>query len=160
MALELTSKVRKARIDDVRNIHALLLTSASEGVLLPRSLSQIYSHLRDFFVLYDTDGELIGCSALSIVWDDLAEVRSLLISSKKRGLGGGYQLVNACIEEAKELRINKVFALTYQVDFFERQNFKIVTKDIFPQKVWLDCVNCAKFPDCDETAVLLDLTDE
>ncbi len=149
--------VRKARMQDIRSIHALMLSTAQEGYLLPRSLTELYSHVRDFFVLHDPGDKLIGCAALSIMWENLAEVRSLLMAPELRGGGGGYRLVNACLEEARSLGLAKVFALTYQVAFFERQGFHVVSKDILPQKVWMDCIHCPKFPDCDETAVLLEL---
>jgi amino-acid N-acetyltransferase len=149
--------VCKARIADVRNIHALLLGATGEGTLLPRSLSDIYGHLRDFFVLYEQDGRLAGCAALSIVWEDLAEVRSLLISPERRGKGGGGVLLKACLEEARGLGLSRVFALTYRTSFFALHGFAPVSKDVLPQKVWMDCVHCPKFPDCDETAVLLEM---
>jgi amino-acid N-acetyltransferase len=147
-------------MEDVKEIHALLLGTAGEGLLLPRSLTQLYSHLRDFFVMRDEDDEdsgLIGCGALSMVWEGLAEIRSLLVAPACRGMGGGRLLVEACLDEARELGLRRVFALTYQVAFFERQGFSVASKDVLPQKVWTDCIHCPKFPDCDETAVLLDL---
>jgi len=149
--------VRKARMEDVKDIHALLLSTADEGMLLPRSLPQLYSHLRDFFVMLDAGNVLIGCGALAIMWEGLAEIRSLLVAPASRSLGGGRLLVRACLDEARELGLKRVFALTYQVAFFERQGFSVVPKDVLPQKVWMDCIHCAKFPDCDETAVLLEL---
>ena len=149
--------VGKARMEDVKDIHALLLSTAREGELLPRSLAQVYSRLRDFFVLRDAGNVLIGCSALSIIWEDLAEIRSLVVAPACRGSGGGCLLVRACLDEARELGLKRVFALTYRMEFFERQGFSVVSKDVLPQKVWMDCIHCAKFPDCDETAVLLDL---
>jgi len=149
--------VRKANMADVKDIHALLLSTAGEGMLLPRSLTQLYSHVRDFFVMRGADGALIGCGALSIIWEGLAEIRSLLVAPACRGLGYGRLLVRACLDEAPQLGLQRVFALTYQVAFFERQGFSVVSKDVLPQKVWVDCIHCAKFPDCDETAVLLDL---
>ena len=152
--------VRKARMEDVKEIHALLLSASREGVLLPRSLAQLYSHSRDFFVMRDADNALVGCGALAIIWEDLAEIRSLLVAPACRGSGGGGQLVRACLDEARELGLKRVFALTYQMAFFERQGFSVVSKDVLPHKVWTDCINCPKFPDCDETAMLLDLAYE
>jgi amino-acid N-acetyltransferase len=153
--------VRKARMEDVKDIHALLQSAAGEGMLLPRSLAQLYSHLRDFFVMHDAGHDagnvLIGCGALAIMWEGLAEIRSLLVAPACRSSGGGRLLVRACLDEARELGLRRVFALTYQVAFFERQGFSVAPKDVLPQKVWVDCIHCAKFPDCDETAVLLDL---
>ena len=148
--------VRKARMGDIRAIHALLMTSSADGLLLPRSLTELYGHLRDFFVV-EGDGGIIGCGALSIIWENMAEVRSLAVAPSARRMGCGRLLVNACIDEARELNIHRLFALTYQLPFFKAMNFSIVEKDILPQKVWVDCVHCPKFPDCDETAVLLEL---
>ena len=149
--------VRKAHMQDVKAIHALMLENEPEGTLLPRTLTQLYGRVRDFFVLHDAQGRLIGCSALSIMWENLAEVRSLLIAPELRGAGGGHLLVKACLDEARTLGLTKVFALTYQVAFFERQGFHVVSKDSLPQKVWVDCIHCPKFPDCDEIAVLVEL---
>lgn len=149
--------LRKAKMSDVKRMHSMLLASASEGWLLARSLTQIYSHLRDFFVLDPGYGKpIVGCVALSITWDDIAEVRSLILSEDYRSLGLGRRLVDACIEEARDLGLHKVFTLTYQVDFFGKLGFNEVSKDTLPQKVWADCIHCPKFPECDETAMLFE----
>ena len=147
----------KAVTGDVKPIHACLLSAAADGLLLPRSLSQIYSHVRDFYVARDEDGGFAGCCALSIVWDDLAEIRSLYVKDEFRGSGLGRVLVNTCIDEGKTMGIRRVFTLTYVTDFFGRMNFKEVPKDILPQKIWSDCINCPKFPDCDEIAMLIEV---
>ncbi len=149
--------VRKARMTDVRPIHNLLTTCAADGLLLPRSLSQLYGHLRDFYVVEDESGGLVGCAALSIVWENMAEVRSLAVAHDIRRQGCGRMLVEACIAEARELAIRKLFALTYQLPFFQALGFSLVEKDVLPQKVWMDCIHCPKFPDCDENAVLMHL---
>ena len=148
--------VRKARMSDIRSIHSLLLTSSADGLLLPRSLSELYGHLRDFYVVED-DSAIVGCGALSILWENLAEVRSLAVHPDARRKGCGRLLVDACIRETRELDIHRLFALTYQVPFFHALGFVTVEKDVLPQKVWMDCIHCPKFPDCDETAVLLEL---
>ncbi len=149
-------RVRKARMGDIRVIHALLMTSAADGLLLPRSLTDLYGHLRDFFVV-EKDEVVVGCGALSIIWENMAEVRSLSVLPEMRRLGCGRRIVEACIAEARELDIHRLFALTYQLPFFQALNFSVVEKDVLPQKVWVDCVHCPKFPDCDETAVLLEI---
>lgn len=146
--------VRKARMNDIRAIHSLLLTSAADGLLLPRSLTELYGHLRDFYVA-EHEGNIIGCGALSIIWENMAEVRSLAVEPSIRRKGCGRLLVKECIEETRALGIHRLFALTYQVPFFEALGFSVVEKDVLPQKVWMDCIHCPKFPDCDETAVLL-----
>ena len=139
--------VRKARMGDIRAIHALLMTSSADGLLLPRSLTDLYGHLRDFFVV-EGDGATVGCGALSIIWENMAEVRSLAVAAHARRKGCGRLIVEACIAEARELDIHRLFALT---------DCSIVEKEVLPQKVWVDCVTCPKFPDCDETAVLLEI---
>lgn len=149
--------VRKARMTDVRPIHHLLITCAADGLLLPRSLSQLYGHLRDFYVAEGASGDLVGCAALSIIWENMAEVRSLAVAPDIRRQGCGRMLVEACIAETRELAIRKLFALTYQLPFFTALGFQVVEKDVLPQKVWMDCIHCPRFPDCDESAVLMHL---
>lgn len=145
--------IRKARVRDVKSIHALLLQSASKGLLLARSLSELYIHVREFYVLDDGDGTVLGCCSLSIVWENLAEVRSLNIAESARRAGHGRALVESCLNEAREFGITHVFSLTYQVDFFHALGFHEVSKESLPQKIWIDCVHCPKYPDCDETAM-------
>ena len=103
--------VRKARMGDIRAIHALLMTSSADGLLLPRSLTDLYGHLRDFFVV-EGDGATVGCGALSIIWENMAEVRSLAVAAHARRKGCGRLIVEACIAEARELDIHRLFALT------------------------------------------------
>ena len=145
-------KIRKAKLADVKSIHALLLGAASEGMLLPRSLSELYAHCRDFFLM-EVEGKIVGCCALSLVWENLIEIRSLFVSENMRGKGYGRLLVEACLAEAKELGAVTAFTLTYQTAFFAHMDFVEVTKDVLPQKIWADCIHCPKFPDCDEIAM-------
>lgn len=145
--------IRKAKLSDVKEIQRLIKLYAPRGDILPRSLSELYDHLRDFFVSIQ-NRKVVGICALHICWDDLAEVRSLAVEEKDRNKGMGAKLVRACLEESKNLGVKRVFALTYQPDFFERFGFKKVDKTVLPHKIWTDCLKCVKFPDCDETAVL------
>ena len=151
--------IRKAVIRDVKPIHKLLSYYADQGLLLPRSLSELYDHLRDLFVVEDNQqwNPIIGVSALGICWEDLAEIRSLAVAEdhQKRGLGS--QLVKRCLEEAGSLGLKKVFTLSYVPDFFSRLGFKEVEKTVLPHKIWGDCLKCPKFPDCDETAMMIQL---
>ena len=146
--------IRKAIIGDVGRIQSLVNHYASKETMLGLSLSEIYDQIRDFTVAEGPRRALIGVCALHVIWDDLAEIRSLAVDPKIRRRGVGRALVEHCIEEARGLQIPKVFALTYQAEFFRRIGFERVDKSELPHKVWRDCLKCSKFPHCDETAVL------
>ena len=148
--------IRKAQITDVKEIQKLLMTYASRGDMLSRSLSEIYESLRDFYVV-EHDGVLMGAAALHIVWEDLAEVRSVAVIEHSGRKGIGSRLVQACITESRELGLRRIFCLTYKPDFFAKHGFRLVDKAELPHKVWGDCIKCPKFPDCDENAMILDL---
>ena len=148
--------LRKAQITDVKEIQKLLTTYANRGDMLSRSLSELYESIRDFYIV-EEDGRLLGTSALHIVWEDLAEVRSVAVAEGAGRRGIGSQVVGACIDEARELGLKRIFCLTYKPDFFARFGFRIVDKSELPHKVWGDCMKCVKFPDCDEIAMIMDL---
>lgn len=148
--------IRKAVLKDARQIHQLLLTYAKDGLVLPRSLMEIFEAIRDFYVFIEDD-QVVGAAALNICWEDLAEVRSLVVHENCGGRGVGKQLVKACLAEARQLGIGRVFALTYQQAFFEKLGFQVIDKSELPQKIWGDCIKCAKFPECDEIAMSLSL---
>ncbi len=149
-------KVRKAKLDDAREIHRLIGFYSEKGVLLPRSLVSICERIRDFWVC-EEDGGVIACCALQVMDEDLAEIRSLAVSPDRRGEGIGRRLVGACLEEARKLGVSRVFSLTYEREFFYSLGFTDVDNSLLPQKVWGDCVSCPKFPSCDENAVLIEL---
>jgi amino-acid N-acetyltransferase len=149
--------IRKARISDVRSVHVLVMHFADQGLLLPRSLSEIYDHLRDYTVMKTSDNNIVGVVALNICWEDLAEVKSLAVREDYQEQGIGRQLVEHCLSEAVVLGIYRVFTLTYQPKFFEKLGFKLVDKNSLPHKIWADCIKCPKFPDCDEIALLAEL---
>lgn len=148
-----TGHIRPARMGDVRAIHVLLTVFADKGLMLPRSVSSLYDHLRDF-VVYEEDGDILGISALHICWDNLAEIRSVAVAEQCQKKGIGALLVESCLDEAKSLEIRQVFVLTYQAAFFRQFGFKDCDKQELPHKIWSDCIHCAKFPDCDEEALI------
>lgn len=148
--------IRKAKISDVKDIQKLLTNYASRGEMLSRSLSELYDSLRDFYIV-EEDGQVLGTSALHIVWEDLAEVRSVAVAEGVGRRGIGTQVVSACLEEARVLGLKRLFCLTYKPDFFAKFGFVVVDKSELPHKVWGDCIKCVKFPDCDEIAMILDL---
>lgn len=146
-------KVRKARTSDLKYIHKLINDFAKREEMLPRSLSELYESIRDFFVCED-DGKIVGVCALHIIWEDLAEIRSLAVDRGYQKIGIGKTLVRRCLKEAKELGLKKVFALTYIPEFFRKMGFIDIEKSSLPQKIWGDCLRCHKFPECDEHAVI------
>lgn len=152
-------QIRKATTADVRQIHELLNFYADKGLLLARPLSELYDHLRDYYVLTDRKGgrEVLGVCALGICWEDLAEIRSLAVSERSQGRGYGARLVATCLQEARSLKLRQVFTLSYLPDFFRKLGFREVEKAVLPHKIWADCLKCPKFPDCDETALMIEL---
>ncbi len=148
--------IRKALIPDAKIIQKLLMEYARDGQMLPRSLAEIYENIRDFYV-FEERGEVLGTVSLNICWEDLAEVRSLAVAPARAGQGVGRMLVEACLREARELGLRRVFALTYKPGFFAKLGFREIEKSELPHKIWSDCLKCAKFPDCDEIAVCVDL---
>lgn len=146
--------IRDARMDDIKVMYALLQNFANQGLLLGRSLSSLYDQLRDFKVLVTDEGQLLGICALHVCWENLAEIRSLAVVEEAQGQGIGRQLVEACLAEAEHFGITRVFTLTYQPAFFERLKFRSIDKNELPHKVWSDCIQCPKFPDCNEEALI------
>lgn len=149
-------KIRKAKTTDIKQIHQLVNEFAKKEEMLPRSLNELYEGIRDLFV-YEDKGKIKGVCALHIMWDDLAEIMSLAVSKELQGRGIGQRLLKTCIKEAKELGIKRVFALTYQPEFFKKNGFKVIDKSKLPQKIWGDCLRCPRFPECDEDAVIIEL---
>jgi amino-acid N-acetyltransferase len=149
--------IRKADIGDAKDIQELIAYYARQDMMLSRSLLEIYENIRDFFVA-TKENRIIGCCALHICWEDLAEIKALAVAEKQRAKGIGRRLVSACLKEAKELKIKKVFCLTYIPDFFRKFGFKKISRQKLPHKIWNECLRCAKFPNCDEQAMALAVT--
>ncbi len=148
--------LRRANVKDAQAIFKILQEYAIKGILLPRSLNSIYENIRDFFV-YEENGKIVGIGSLHVYWEDLAEIKSLAVLEEHQYKGIGKQIVQKCIEDAKNLGLKKVFALTYVPEFFKKLGFKEADKSEFPQKVWTECIHCVKFNDCKEVPVLLEL---
>jgi len=145
--------IRKAKTGDIKEIQALINYFAKEDLMLPRSLNEIYEQIRDFWVSQEGE-KIIGCAALHVSWDDLAEIRSLAVHKNWQSKGIGRKLISACLKEAKELGSKKVFVLTYHQKYFQKQGFKKVKHENLPHKIWAECINCPKFPNCQEIALL------
>jgi len=149
--------IRKAHITDIKAIHQLLKTYGDKGELLPRPISQLYDHVRDFSVFTDESNRVIGCCGLQFCWEDLAEIRSLAVMPEniRNGIGSG--LIKEALAEAKLFTIKRIFTLTYQPVFFKKFGFRQIDRSELPLKIWADCIVCVKFPDCDETAMMKEI---
>ena len=150
--------IRTATVHDVPRISEIINSHAELGRMLFKSYAQLYESLRDFAV-FEKGGKVLGCTALAIIWADLAEVRSLAVDDGARGQGIGRQLTEWCIAEARRLQIRRLMSLTYEQAFFEKLGFEVVNKDTLPLKVWSDCVRCPKRDGCDEIAMVRTLED-
>ena len=146
-------KLRKAKIKDVKDIQNVINTFAATGEMLPRALNELYENLRDFFVVEDK-GKIVACGALHVNWEDLAEVKGFAVAKSHHRKGLGSILLKACLKEAKELGLKRVFALTYKPGFFKKYGFTEIDKMELPHKIWNECIKCPKFPDCDEICLV------
>ncbi|MEW5758147.1 MAG: N-acetyltransferase [Candidatus Omnitrophota bacterium] len=145
--------LRKARLNDIRQIQNLINFYAKKDLMLLRSLDELYQGLRDFWVEEKND-RIVGCAALHIIgWDNLAEIKSLAVNQKFQKQGIAKDLVFKCINDAKDLGIKKIFVLTYKPEFFKKFGFKKISHKALPHKIWVECIKCAKFPDCNEIAL-------
>jgi amino-acid N-acetyltransferase len=147
------STVRKARIGDAMFIQAILKKYSIEADLILRNMADIFAQIRDYFILADKDSPM-GVVALHVYWDDLAEIRSFVIEKKFRGKGFGKKLIDAAVREAKGLGLKSIFVLTKIPKFFKKYGFRRIPRKELPHKIWKDCFNCPKFPDCDEQALI------
>ncbi len=149
--------VRDATIADVDSIFALMRTYTATGVLLPRSKADICDNVLKFSVI-EYDGETVACAALEIFTSELCEIRSLVVDERSSRSGFGRMLVEELICKANVLGLKRIMALTYVPEFFHNLGFTTVRKEIFPEKVWGVCVKCHKFNDCDEIAVVKNIS--
>ncbi|MBU2541393.1 MAG: N-acetyltransferase [Candidatus Omnitrophica bacterium] len=147
--------IRKATIRDIKALHTLINQHAKDDYMLPRSLNELYENIRDFWVFVnEANKRITACCALHISWGDLAEIKSLAVINRFRSRGIGSALVLKAMEEARSLGIKNIFVLTYVPKFFKKFGFRRINRLKLPHKIWLECCNCPKFPDCKEIALL------
>ncbi len=146
--------IRPARVHDVPAIQDLIRTFADRKLMIRRSLGELYESIREFLVATDDDGQVVGCVALHVFWDDLAELKCLAVSEQAQGRGVGRLLIERCWESARELEIRTVFTLTYVAGFFEKCGYHQIDKADLPHKIWNECVRCPLFPNCNEVALV------
>jgi len=175
--------IRKARIEDIPAIRGIIDPYGKSGDMLPVSLSELYDRIRSYFLFDHKDDGVVGAAALHVTWGPhgtennsvsppigassefpltggLAEIRSLAVNKTHQKNGVARQLIEACIADAPSLGITRIFVLTYIPEFFRLFGFFVVDKAILPHKIWSHCLNCIYFPDCRETAMILDLDKE
>jgi len=151
--------IRSAKISDVKEINALISSYAERDRMLFRSMADIYENLQTFIVA-EADCNIVGCCALEIIWSDLAEIKSLAVDGANKEKGIGKMLVNAALEQACRLGVPRIFALTLEPNYFEKLGFEVVKKEALPMKVWSDCAKCPKQQNCDEIAVIKNVSRE
>lgn len=153
--------IRKAQVQEVPDIYRLLAEFAQnqDWDILPRTMADLYSLVRDYFVYREDQGPIGGIAALHIFWEDWGEIRSLAVTPELQAQGIGSRLLKSCLAEARDLGLKRVFVLTSvkRADFFKRFGFQEMPKENLPPIIWAECVNCLKYPDCDEIPLLLDL---
>ena len=119
--------LRKADIKDAKQIQDLVAVFAKQDLMLSRSLIDIYENIRDYFVA-TLNGKIVGCCALHICWENLAEIKALAVDERTHGKGIGLKLVKACLKEAKSLKIKKMFCLTYIPGYFKQFGFRKIPR--------------------------------
>ncbi len=120
--------IRRAKTSDVKSIRELVKPLANERVLLEKEAVAYYENLQEFFIADDADGNVIGCGGLHVMWEDIAEVRTLASNEAWRGRGVGRLLLQRLLQEARELGVSRVFCLTFEVDFFIRNGFTVMAE--------------------------------
>lgn len=147
------SCLRRAVVSDVAKIQKLINSHADRNDMLHRSLNELYETIRDFYI-FEESGEVLACAAIHVTWDDLAELKCVAVASEAQGRGLGKLIVEQCLEDARQLGLRRVFALTYKPDFFQKYGFHTIDRSMLPHKVWGECIKCHKFPDCHEIAMM------
>ncbi len=152
-------KIRPAKVTDVKTIQSIIAHYAEKKEMLPRSLNDIYENIQEYVVCEDKS-KVVGCCALHVSWEDLAEIKALAIAQNYQGKGIGTKLVKTCHKKANDLGIKKAFALTFKPRFFLKLGYTQISRESLPHKIWGECVKCPLFPDCGEVPLILDLNEK
>lgn len=151
-------KYRQATFADVEEIYNLIAGYASQGIMLPKPHNVLYETIREFVVAEEiAEKKIVGTGALHLTWNELAEVRSMAVHEDYRRQGIGAEIVKKLLEEGREVGVKKFFTLTYSPQFFQSLGFKTTTRESLPHKIWKECIECPKFPNCDEIAMTLEV---
>ena len=148
---------RSATFADVEEIYNLIAGYAAQGLMLPKPYNILYEALREFVVAVEVDTKkIVGTGALHLTWNELAEVRSMAVHPDYKRQGIGAEIVKKLLEQGREVGVKNFFTLTYSPEFFESLGFKITTRESLPHKIWKECIDCPKFANCDEIAMILE----
>ncbi|MCS7016260.1 MAG: N-acetyltransferase [Gemmatales bacterium] len=146
--------IRAARVGDVPALHALIRTHAERGKMILRTLDELYANIREFYVAENSMGQIVGCAAAHVFWNDLAELKCLAVHDDWQGRGIGRALCEACLSDLARLGVKQVFTLTNVPEFFEKIGYRRVDKNSLPRFIWGECIRCPTFPICNEEALV------
>jgi len=146
-------RTREAVLPDAERIHQLISAHFETGTLLPRSFAEICENVRDF-VVAEESGSVIGCGALHLYGQHLAEIRSIMVHHAHQGHGAGQLLVKALLKQAAKHQVTCVCLFTRIPQFFLRSGFSMARRDDIPDKLYRDCCVCPRLHCCDEVAMV------
>ena len=152
-------KIRPAKVQDVKEMHKIIEFYADNKEMLHRSLNSIYENIQEY-VVAENKGKVIGCGALHVSWDDLAEVKALAVEKSYARKGIGTKIVKTLEQNALGLGIYATFALSFKPEFFKKMGYEVISREILPQKIWSECINCHLFPDCGEIPLIKELSNK
>lgn len=150
-------KIRPAKVQDVKQMHKIIEFYADNKEMLHRSLNSIYENIQEY-VVAEEKGKIIACGALHVSWDDLAEVKALAVEKSYARKGIGTKIVKTLEQNALALGIYATFALSFKPEFFKKMGYEVISREILPQKIWSECINCHLFPDCGEVPLIKELS--
>ena len=150
-------KIRPAKVQDVKQMHRIIEFYADNKEMLHRSLNSIYENIQEY-VVAEYKGKIIGCGALHVSWDNLAEVKALAVEKTYARQGIGTKIVKTLEQNALGLGIYTTFALSFKPEFFQRMGYEVISREVLPQKIWSECINCHLFPDCGEVPLIKDVS--
>jgi len=146
---------RSAVFADVEDIYNLIAGYAAQGLMLPKPHNVLYENIREFVVAVEVETEkIVGTGALHLTWNELAEVRSMAVHPDYKRQGIGAEIVKRLLLLGEEVGVKKFFTLTYSPEFFELLGFRVTTRESLPHKIWKECIDCPKFANCDEIAMI------
>jgi amino-acid N-acetyltransferase len=130
--------VRRAQTSDVRTIRALIDANVASGRLLDKPTVTLYEDIQEFWVACDHAGQVVGCGALHVMWEDLAEIRTIAVHDEHQGRGAGHQVVAALLDTARTVGVSRVFVLTFAVPFFQRHGFEAIKGEAATPEVYAE----------------------